>query len=270
MNKNLIYVYPAGLGDTFCATGALKKLYEKTNKRYYIASRIPQFFCEQPYTDCAIVTKANDIGGINENGINNSHEIFNKFDKIKVINWCVESHLKGKATLVESYCDSLGVDRTKLPYFKFNKDLLHHHSLSDKPYIIYSLAQKGAENFTFGETKVFNRQQSNFIINNLKKAFPKYNFIDLSLLDISNPFDLYLTVAQSASFVSIDTVIPHFASNEFYFKKGVVLWTHEHACSRFGYNEQVNLISNFMHPFDNVEIIVENLKKILSATSFTF
>lgn len=261
MNKNLIYVYPAGLGDTFCATGALRKLYEKTGKRYHIASRIPQFFSQQPYTDCAMLTKANDVGGISENGINSSHEVFNKFDTINVINWCVEPHLKGEITLVESYCHSLGVDKTKLPYFEFDKSLLNYRSLSDKPYIIYSLARKEASNISFGICKTFNREQSNFLIKKLTKAFPNYNFIDLSLLDLTDPLDLYLAVAGARSFISIDTVIPHFASNEFYFKKGIVLWTHEEAYRRFGYKDQINLISNFMHPFDDVEVIIENLKK---------
>jgi hypothetical protein len=215
-----------------------------------------------------MLCQANDIGGISENGINNSHEIFNKFDSINVINWCVEPHLKGEVTLVESYCHSLGVSKTKLPYFEFDKNLLYSRSISDKPYIIYSLAQKEATNVSFGTCKTFNRQQSNFLISKFTKAFPDYDFIDLSLLNTADPFDLYLAVAQARSFISIDTALPHFASNEFYFKKGIVLWTHEDACRRFGYKDQINLVSNFMHPFDDVEVIVENLKEVLSTTSF--
>jgi hypothetical protein len=65
------------------------------------------------------------------------------------------------------------------------------------------------------------------------------------------------------TFISIDSALQHFASNERLNKKGIVLWG-ETLPKHFGYKKNINLLSSTPHVVDiETDEIINQLKQII-------
>lgn len=254
-NAEAAYIIPAGLGDIVCVSGALNQFYKQYKKKLYIITDRPTLFVGQEYCKDII-----DMYCLSGSGRYDLSFIFQKFKKIHTLYWQTDSHLKGKNTIVENYCDQLKVERVKYPYFKINEKNL---PLRNKPYILISLKDNRQTPFIKERDKYFSDKMNDEILNQLKKDFQNYDIFDIGKIEIESFYELLLIVANCVTFLSVDTALQHMAANEFCQKKGVVLWNSKRSIKSFGYDININLCYEFMHPYAEYDTIMQSIKKLL-------
>ena len=255
-NVDAVYILTGALGDQVCISGALNQYYLKFKKQIYIITDKPSLFANQDYCKEAI-----DINFLSADGEDEQSLIFQKFKKIYPLYWQTEKHLKGLNTIVENYCDLLNVEKTKYPFFKIHeKDLVYN----DKPFILVSLKRPEDDApFIKRKSKYFTNKTNDFLIKILQDSFQNYQIIDIGKINISNFYEILSIVAKCKTFISVDTSLQHLAANEFCQKKGIVLWNNKTNIKLYGYEHNINLFSDFVHPYDNYDIILKNLKEII-------
>ena len=257
--ENAAIVLVGGLGDAVCVSGALNQYYKQNKKKLYLITDKPDLFVGQEY--CKEVIHWNFFV---TDGSEDKINLYKKFKKIYSLYWQSESHLKGHTSICENYCEQLNVKKIKYPFFKLDPIELQNFNLTNKPYILVSLKnQKYETAFVQKKSKYFTNKRNLEIILNLKKDFKDYEIIDLGDIQTNNLKDLILAVAKCETFLSVDTALQHLAANQFLQKRGVVLWNNNGNVYSFGYGYNVNLINDFMHPYDNYNEIFKNLKLIL-------
>ena len=257
--ENAVVVLGCALGDAVCVSGALNQYYKENKKKLYLITDKPDLFVGQEY--CKEVIHWNFFA---PDGLDNKKNLYGKFKKIYSLYWQSESHLKGHTTISENYCEQLNVKKVKYPFFKIDPLELQNFKLVNKPYILVSLKNKEYQTeFIKSKSKYFTNKRNLEIILNLKKDFKDYEIIDLGDIKTNNLKDLVLAVAKCETFLSVDTALQHLAANEFLQKRGVVQWSNDALFNTFGYAYNINLINNFIHPYDNYDVIVKNLKLIL-------
>ena len=251
-----VYILTGALGDQVCVSGALNQYYLKFKKQIYIITDKPSLFSHQDYCKEAI-----DINFLSADGEDEQSVIFKKFKKIYPLYWQTEKHLKGLNTIVENYCDLLNVKKTKYPFFKINeKDLIYN----DKPFILVSLKRPEDNNFFIRKkSKYFTNKSNDHLVKILQNNFKNFEIVDIGKIKISNFYEILSIVAKCKTFVSVDTSLQHLAANEFCQKKGIVLWNNKTNIKLYGYEHNVNLFSDFVHPYNNYDIILKNLKEII-------
>ena len=254
-NAEAAYILYGALGDQICASGALNQFFKQYNKKLYIITDKPSLFSQQDFCEESINFKV-----LSASGDNNFFNLFRNFKKIHTLFWQSENHLKGYSSIVENYCDQLKVSRVKYPFFKVNKTNIN---TLKKPYILVSLKNTDSIPFLNERTKYYSDKMSDCLINKIKSNFKNYDVFDLKDINVSNLHDLVEIVANCKSFVSVDTALQHFAANAFCQKKGIVLWNNKENIKIYGYETNINLFNEFIHPFNNYDIILEKLNEIL-------
>lgn len=251
-----VYLLGGALGDQVCISGSLNQFYKQYNKRLYIITDKPSLFEKQNY--CKEVINLNSLSG---GGEYDQSSLFKKFSKIHTLFWQNEDHLKGNNSMVETYCDQLKVQRVKYPYLKIDKE---HINNKNKPYILVSLKKPESQiPFINVRGKDFTDKTNNEIINNLKRDFKDYDIIDIGRINITSFYELLVAVANCTTFLSVDTALQHIGANAFHQKKGVVLWNNYTNPRIYGYDIHKNLCEDFIQPFDNYDIIREQLIQFL-------
>tara|TARA_R100001594_G_scaffold65251_3_gene99485 strand:+ start:381 stop:1181 length:801 start_codon:yes stop_codon:yes gene_type:complete len=256
--EEAVIMFGGALGDHVCVSGALNQYYKEKKKRLYMISNRPTLFLGQDYCKASI-----DINYIGANSSADHSNLFRQFKKIYSLFWQNENHLKGNTTLVENYCEQLGIKKVKYPFLKLKKEELNNFNITNKPYILVSFKGKEPEEIIFGRNKYLTYNQNLEIILKLKKDLPDYEIIDIADIQTNNFKDLILVVAKCKTFLSVDTALQHLAANDFQRKRGVVLWNNEANVDIYGYDYNINLVNNFVHPFDNYDIILKQLLNIL-------
>ena len=261
-NVNAVFITNCALGDEVCVSGALNQYYNQYKQKLYIISSRPSLFAGQDYCKDAI-----DSNFLSADGREDQSNFFRKFKKIYTMFWQNESHLKGYNSLVENYCELLNVKKVKYPFFKIQQDNLFEKA---KPYILVSLKKPNFSlPFIGSKNKYFTDKNNEIFFENLQNDFQNYQIIDLGKIKINGFHDMLKIVANCKTFLSVDTSLQHLAANQFKQRKGVVLWNNKNNISFFGYDYNINLSSDFVHPYDNYDIIVKNLKKILQNVCHT-
>jgi hypothetical protein len=256
---NAAIIFSGALGDVVCVSGALNQYYKQNKERLYLITENPSLFIGQEY--CKEVIAMNFFG---QDGSENKNDLYKKFKKIYSLYWQTEKHLKGYCSISENYCEQLNVKKIKYPFFKIDPVELNNFNIVNKPYILVSLKNNRCQTeFIDKNSKYFTNKTNLEIILNLKKDFKNHEIIDLADIRTNNLKDLVLAVAKCDTFLSVDTSLQHLAANEFLQKKGVVLWNNSGNIDIFGYKNNINLVSNFFHPYNNYDIIYKNLKLIL-------
>ena len=253
-NAEAVYILYSALGDQFCASGALNQFYKQYNKKLYIISDKPSLFSQQDFCEASINYKV-----LSASGDSNFSNLFRNFKKIHTLFWQSESHLKGYTSIVENYCDQLKVSRVKYPFFKVKLNL----NTNIKPYILVSLKNTSPIPFFNERTKYYSDKMSDCLIEKIKINFENYEVFDLKDLNVSSLHDLVEIVANCKSFVSVDTALQHLAANAFCQKKGIVLWNNKENIKIYGYETNINLYNESIHPYNNYDIILEKLNKFL-------
>ena len=253
-----VYLISSGLGDTFCATGALNQYYQQTNKKLYVISNKPTLFSGQEYCEASI-----DIKALNGDGDIHDSNRFKNFDKIHTLYWQSEKHLKGELNIAETHCDLLKVSLVKKPYYEFFINELNDFYITSKPYILVSFCNKNSSDVIHSDNKYLTLSQSSILIKKLKRDFPKYEIIDLASVKASDYKHLIFAAAKCKTFVSVDTALQHLCANHFYQTKGIVLWNNKKNVNLYGYKENINLVNDFVHPFNNYDIIKQSINEIL-------
>lgn len=262
MNKILYKIrIGVGLGDVFCASGALKKLTEKLDAKVFVETGQPSVFEDQPHVIKAFRGAYDYLDIDIEN-------LYKSFDKIYVADYYNENHLKSKTNLVEAYCESIDVDKTSLPYLLVNKDKLNSFNFINEDYIFVALSDKIKPFFSeIGSSKHLSNNYCKDLINAIQKSFPNYKIIDIDDLNpnIHDKKELLYIAMKAKSFVAVDGGMVHIASNEPTFKKGVCLYRNQDCVDSFGYKEQTNLISDLplIGPYVSIEKIINELNKII-------
>ena len=247
-----------GVGDQVCASGAINAFYKKNNRKVYILTDKPTLFYEEDYCKDII-----DLSFLNNSGNEDRSKFFNNFNKVYLLTWQTENHIKGKSHSIKNYCEQLDVDEVKYPYFKIDTQKLKKFFLK-KPYILVSFNRKEiSDDFILKKTKYFTAKKTTELILNLKKDLPEYDIIDLADINTNNLKDLVYAVANCKTFISTDTALQHIAANEALQRKGIVLWNNEKHVEIYGYKHNINLINNFVYPYDDYEVILQNLKRLL-------
>ena len=251
-------IISGALGDTACVSGALNQYYKQNKKKLYLITNFPSLFIGQEY--CKEIISMPLLDNCNQNNDN----LFKKFKKIYSLYWQDENHLKGYSSITENYCEQLNVQKVKCPFFKIDQKELDNFNITNKPYILVSLKNRMYESeFIYEKSKYFTIKKNLEFIFNLKKHFKNHEIIDLADIKNNTLKDLILAVAKCDTFLSVDTSLQHLAANEFLQKKGVVLWNNSGNINIHGYEHNINLVNNFIHPYDNYDIIYKNLKLIL-------
>tara|TARA_R100001086_G_scaffold240820_1_gene167311 strand:+ start:563 stop:1342 length:780 start_codon:yes stop_codon:yes gene_type:complete len=247
-----------GVGDQVCASGALNSFYKKHKKKFYIFTDKPSLFLEEDYCKDVI-----HIDFLNNSGHDDRSKIFKNFNRLYLLTWQTENHIKGNCTSVENYCEQLNVDKIKYPYLKIDREKLSKFNFN-KPHILVSFNRKEiSDDFILKKTKYFTAKKTTELILNLKKDLPEYDIIDLADINTNNLKDLVYAVANCKTFISTDTALQHIAANEALQRKGVVLWNNEKHVEIYGYKHNINLVNNFVYPYDDYEVILQNLKRLL-------
>jgi len=256
---NAAIIFSGALGDTLCVSGALNQYYKQNKKKLYLITDKPSLFIGQEY--CKEVLSMDFFGS---NGSMNKTNLYKKFEKIYSLYWQTEKHLKGYYSISENYCEQLNVKKVRYPYFKIDPKELNNFKIVDKPYILVSLKNNRYQNeFIDKNSKYFTNKTNLELIFNLKKDFKDHEIIDLADIKTNILKDLILAVAKCDTFLSVDTSLQHLAANEFLQKRGIVLWNNSGNIDTFGYKHNINLVSDFVHPYNNYNVIYENLKLIL-------
>ena len=247
-----------GVGDQVCASGAINALYKKHNRKVYILTDKPTLFYEEDYCKDII-----DISFLNNSGNEDRSKFFNNFNKVYSLTWQTENHIKGKSHSIKNYCEQLNVNEVKYPHFKIDTPKLKQFFLK-KPYILVSFNRKEiSEDFISKKSKYFTKKRALELTLNLKKDLPKFEILDLADINTNNLKELIYSVANCVTFVSVDTALQHMAANEVMQKKGIVLWNNEKHIDLYGYKHNINLVNNFVHPYDDYEVILHNIKKLI-------
>ena len=248
-----------GLGDVFCASGALKKLTEKLNTKVFVETGQPSVFEDQPHVIKAFRGAYDYLDIDLEN-------LYKSFDKIYVADYYNENHLKSKTNIVEAYCESIGVDKTSLPYLSVDKDKFNSFNFINEDYIFVALSDRIKPFVSeIGSSKHLSNNYCKDLINAIQNSFPKYKIIDIDSLNpnIHDKKELLYIAMKAKTFVAVDGGMVHIASNEPTFKKGVCLYRTQSCVDSFGYKEQTNLISDtpLIGPYVPIEKIINELSK---------
>jgi hypothetical protein len=258
LNEEAVFIISNALGEQVCVSGVLNQYYKENNKKLYIITCKPSLFVGQPYCKEVI-----DIDFLNGEGGEEQFKFFKKFKKIHSLFYQTDKHLKGENTIIENFCEQMNVSKVKNPFFTLNPTELKNFSLTDKPYILVSLKPHGKYDIINRTLKYMPHKRSLEIILNLKKDIPTHEIIDLSDIKTNNLKDLIFAAAKCDTFLSVNTSLQHLTANKPFLKKGVVLWCDAITYPLHGYEHNINLISNFIHPYDKYDIIFKNLKSLL-------
>lgn len=244
------------LGDTVCATGALRNLRNKINSDFFVETDYPSLFEDEPYVikSCYSFYEEHDL---------DLENFYQNFDRIYIADYFTEAHLQSKINIAESYCEYLQVDKTTKPFIhidfnKFNK----FNYLEEEPFIVVSLTQYHKRKLSYNYSKALSEGYAEKIKKAINEEF-NIKVVDINSLGyIDNKKELLYLAMKATTFVSVDGALVHFCSNEPTFKKGICLYRNE-ACSKsFGYKDQINIISDtsIIGPYVEIDKIIKELK----------
>ena len=243
------------LGDTVCASGALRNLHKKINSDFFVETNYPSLFEDEPYvlksTYCFYEEHDLDIENFYQN-----------FDKIYIADYFTQNHLQSKINIVESYCETLDVDRTSKPYITVSDDKLKNFNFYNEEYILVSLTDYNNKKLSYNYSRTLSKNYANKLKNILREEF-KTQIVDLNELPyIENKKEILYLAIKSQTFISVDSALIHFCSNEPSFKKGLCLFRNTNTAKSFGYDEQINIISDtpMIGPYVEIDKIIQEVK----------
>lgn len=247
------------LGDTFCATGAVKNLRNKINTDLFIETNFPSIFEDEPYviksSYCFYEEHDLDI-----------ERFYQKFDKIYVADYFTQNHLQAKTNIVESYCEYLNVPKTSKPNITLSEEKFNNFNFYSDGFILVSLTEYYEKKLPYNYSKALSKNYAQKIINALQEEFNTLVIDINSLPIIEDKKELLYLAVKAKTFVSVDGALVHFCSNQSTFKKGVCLYRNESAAKAFGYQDQINLISetSVIGPYVEIDSIIKEVKNIIN------
>lgn len=244
------------LGDTVCATGALKNLKNKIGSDFFVETNYPSIFEDEPY----VIKSSYCFYEEHDLDIENFYQ---KFEKIYIADYFTEAHLQSRLNIVESYCEYLQVNQTDKPYISINFDKFNRFNfLENEPFILVSLTEFNKKKLSYNYSKALSEGYAEKIKKAINEEF-SIKVVDINSLGyIDNKKELLYLAMKATTFVSVDGALVHFCSNEPTFKKGICLYRNE-ACSKsFGYKDQINIISDtsIIGPYVEIDKIIKELK----------
>jgi hypothetical protein len=271
MLKKHLYLVDGGLGKNIIFTSILSQLYEKHKDTICIEASFPNVFYNNPYV-------ASVFGKVTGNTLLNIglKEHYQQYETINGNEPYLSNWLKRDIHLITSYqlLNNLEVKKV-LPNLYWDLSLENKliNTLNKiSPFIIvqFSGGELNQPNYS-NIMRDYKRGQE--LIDKIKQLNPNINIIVFGHdnMDYQNVlkinFELteqYFVLAKyCVTFISIDSALQHFASNQNINKKGIVLWG-ETSPINFGYEKNINLLSCTPHVVDiKTDIIIEKLKSII-------
>tara|TARA_R100000773_G_C4220096_1_gene118712 strand:- start:1236 stop:2048 length:813 start_codon:yes stop_codon:yes gene_type:complete len=270
MVKKHLYIVTGGLGKNVAFTSILKDLYEKHKSKICIEATFPIVFYNNPYVASSNPLQCSPVSRIGQRDHYAQYETINGNEPY-YSNW-----LKKDKHLITSFqeLNNLPVQES-LPEIYWRADL--ESKLQDviskiTPFIIVQFSGGPSnQEYNFGLLRDYKQGQN--LINSIKQFRPDLNILVFGSdnlnyeqtlkMDFKLTEQYFILSKYCMSFIGIDSALQHFASNHLINKRGLVLWG-ETSPQQFGYNKNINMLSETPHTVDiNVNNILENFKQLI-------
>ena len=269
MKKHLYFV-TGGLGKNVCFTSILPQLYKKHNSKICIEATWPFVFYDNPYVASVFQYHVDPIKNIG------AQEHYREYQEIHGLEPYYSNFLKKEVHLITSYqmLNNLEVKET-LPQVYWN--LNFEQKLLDvinkiSPFIIVQFSG-GPQNLPYKSNSTRDYSNGQELINKIKQNYPNINILvfgqdnmnyeNTLKMNFELTLQYFILSKFCLTFISIDSALQHFASNERLNKKGIVLWG-ETSPEHFGYKKNINLTSSTPHVVDiETNQVINQLKKII-------
>jgi len=270
MLKKNLYIVTGGLGKNILFTSILDQLYEKHKDKICIEASYPKVFYNNPYVSSSHFVNTNPVISIG------SRDHYRQYEEIYGLEPYFSNFLKKEEHLITSY-QKLNNLEVKESFPKLCWDINLEKKLQKtiqdiSPFILLQFSG-GIPNSPYDANLSRDYKYSQVLINKLKQHYPNINLIvfghDYSSYEntLNINFELteqyFILAKYCLTFISIDSALQHFASNEYINKKGIVLWG-ESSPEQFGYSKNINLITETPHVVEiNSDNVISNLKQII-------
>ena len=243
--KSHLHILDGGVGKHLQFSSLIPAIHKKYEQKLSITSAYPETLKNCPEVALSNCTHVDPI-------VATWKTYYNKYDKIFYFNPYLGNFLKGDIHITTEWSNlyEIKIDDVR-PNFEINKErekIIHSSILELGKFILsnaYNVENQG-RNYKYGQE----------LINILKEEYPNINII---VFKHPNEQEEYLGETKSIfntredfmilskyclTFICIDSALQHMVSNIKFNKKGIVLWgaTEPH---RFGYENNVNIISNY-------------------------
>ena len=268
--KKHLYLISGGLGKNIIFTSILDQLYEKHNSKICIEASFPKAFYNNPYVSSVLPLNTNPILTFG------FRDHYRQYEEIHGFEPYTSSFLKKEKHIIEYFqkYNNLKIEE-KLPkvYWDINLEKKLIETINKiTPFILLQFSG-GITNMPYDANKLRDYPYGQELINKIKNKFPQINLVifghDNLNYDNTLKINFELTLQYfilskfCLTFISIDSALQHFASNERLNKKGIVLWG-ETSPEHFGYKKNINLISSTPHVVDiETDEIINQLKQII-------
>jgi hypothetical protein len=270
MVKKHLYIVTGGLGKNVLFTSILDQLYEKHNDKICIEATYPNVFQNNPFVSSCINYNPNPIISQGFKEHYQSYETINGNEPYH------SDFLKKQKHLITSYQELNNIEiKSKLPILFWNDKLekkLENTIKSISPFIMLQFSG-GSTGQHYMSNLIRDYAYGQELINKIKTNYPNLNLLVFGHdnIEYENTLKInfqlteqYFILAKYAlTFISVDSALQHFASNERINKKGIVLWG-ETFPEQFGYEKNINLLSSTPHVVEiEPNLIVNKLKEII-------